>query len=523
MKRKASYLILAAFLITGVPSGYALTPGAVPGVAPEVAPEDSGIVSLDFKDADIKTVLRVMSLKSGVNIVAGPEVLGTVTIRLEDVPWEKALQVVLRTYNYVYERDGNIIRVTTRDRMEQEPVITQTFILNYIPAAEVEDAIKRMLTERGDIRTSKRTNIVIVTDIPTNVYQIGVIIKRLDQQTPQAYIDSKIIETSVSEAEDIGIQWNTGGANNNLGALTGSSRPTTFPFFTSTTKNDEELGHFIRQFLPINIAGSTTGLSSDNRAFPTNPVQATAGQAFSFGTLNFSSMSAIMQFLETKSNTKIRSNPRITVLNHQEATVQVGTEVPIPNFERNETTGSLEITDIDYRKVGVVLTVTPHINSAEEILVDLKPEVSSEAALLNFGDFSAPRFNITEAKTQVLIKSGQTIAIGGLRTDKAQYAEAKIPFFGDLPLVGKLFRSKRQDETSNEQKETLFFITVTMVDTEGQPTGAMAEKIYAKAKTASNQSSATAGDNSWDQLEEDDGSPVGMKQDDLTMGSSAVT
>ncbi|MFA6599399.1 MAG: secretin N-terminal domain-containing protein [Candidatus Omnitrophota bacterium] len=446
----------------------AQVPAAVPVAEPKAAPaaEDSSeFISLDFKEADINTVLRVMSMKSGVNIVAGPDVKGTVTIRLENVPWQKALEVVLRTYDYVYEREDNIIRVTTREKMAQEPVTTQTYILNYTKAQEIMEAVKDMLSDRGRIKTADRTNALVITDIPTNLYRIGMIIKDLDKVTPQAYIDSKIVKTDVGTAETVGINWNA------QASVKGSVRPTTFPFPTGVDPggNNHTISPLVDQFFPTwGIAGNT---NPDNRDFPSyNAFTAPGTDPFKYGSIDFSTFTAMMKMLQTRSNVKVVSNPRIVVLNNQKAKVQVGEQIPVPTFERNTQTGKMEVTGYNFRDVGVVLNVTPHINSEEEILVELDPEVSANPGNKNFGDFQAPYFTVTNAKTQVLIRSGQTIAIGGLMTDAVAMDEAKVPYLGDLPVVGKLFRSKTQGaDSSNKKVETLFFITVTTVDTEGQP------------------------------------------------------
>src|SRR3989338_4458295 len=130
----------------------------------ETAP---GNITMDFKDADINNVLRILSYKSGMNIVAGKDVTGLITIRLNDVPWEKALDVILRTYGYTYEREGNIIRVTTTANLENEELITEVFPLNYASAKNMPEAIKEMLSSRGSIKYDERANLVIVTDIAT--------------------------------------------------------------------------------------------------------------------------------------------------------------------------------------------------------------------------------------------------------------------------------------------------------------------------------------------------------------------
>lgn len=446
---------------TTTPAPVTAPPAPVTPPATTVA-ENTDFISLDFKDADINTVLRVMSMKSNINIVAGPEVKGTVTIRLENVPWQKALDVVLRTYDYVYEKEGNIIRVTTREKMSQEPAVTQTFVLNYTKAQEILEAVKDMLTERGRIKTADRTNALVITDIPTNLYRIGNIIKDLDKVTPQAYIDSKIIKTDIGSSDTWGIQWNA------QASLKGASRPTTFPFPTGGVNND--LSPVVNQFLPV-LAPTTTSTRNENiRDYPMLGVPSASGNPFQFGSLDFSSFTALLKMLQNQSNVKVQSNPRIVVLNNQKAKVQVGNQIPIPAYERNSQTGRMEVTGYSFRDIGVVLNVTPHINSESEILVELEPEVSSQLANQDYGDFEAPAFAITTAKTQVLIESGQTIAIGGLMTDAVDVSETKVPYLSDVPLFGKLFRSKTQEAGDRNKKvETLFFVTVTSVDTQGQP------------------------------------------------------
>ncbi len=477
------------------PSAVSVAPVTTPPSSPDggiVTNPATDKISLDFKDAEITTVLRVLSMKSNVNIVTGPEVKGLVSVRLDDVPWQKALEVILRTYDFVYERDGNIIRVTSRDKMKQEPVETKTFILDYSKASEIQVAIQDMLSERGRVKVSERSNMLVVTDIPQNVYRIGEVIKKLDQMTTQAYIDSKVIRTEAGAVENMGIKWTpTVYAN-------GATRPTTFPFPTT----EDAITPVINQFFPVLAGTSATGTAADYivnptdaRNFPQVAKVTGATPALSYGTLDFSNFTATLNFLKSYSNAKIMSNPRITVLNNQTAHIQVGDQVPLPTYERNETTGSMVISGFSYRDTGVVLNVTPHINTTEEILVDLKPEVSSKTSEQSFGGgVVAPIFNVTAAQTQLLIKSGQTIAIGGLLTDNYSQTEAKVPYLADVPIVGKIFRSKRQGSSSdpgadNKKVETLFFVTVTTVDTQGQPTG---KKEDGKHESQDAQSQQTA-------------------------------
>lgn len=413
--------------------------------------EVSRNVTLDFKEADILLVLRLLSLKSGVNIVAGPEVTGTVTVRLNDVPWDKALDVVLRTYGYVYERDGSIIRVTTRENLAAEDLATEAFILNYSTASEIADAISEIITERGRIKAVPRTNTVIVTDVATNIYKIGEIIKRLDKRTPQVYIDSKIVQTTESVLDQLGIDWQP------TATLSGSERSTTFPFRARSVNGNGFFDTF-KEFMPFDTSAEVVSSSE------------TLGGGFNtVGTLDFSSFQATLNFLKSRSSTKVISNPRIVTLSNQTAKVLVGVEVGIPQLERNESTGSFEVNGYEMRDTGVVLEVTPHVNDANEILVELTPEVSlflGYEPIITGSSLAAPQFSTTKAETQVLIKDQETIAIGGLMKDAESSSYSKLPFLGDIPGIGRIFR-REVDEGENEQTETIFFVTCTIVDTKG--------------------------------------------------------
>src|SRR3989338_1769609 len=209
---------------------------AEPSEKPE-APSSgsSGSISLDFREADIQNVLRILAYKSGVNIVTGPEVTGLVTIQLKDVPWEQALTVILETYGYGYDRRGNIITVTTIENLkkrredalvlsEQIPLVTQTYSISYGKAADIIASLQKMKTDRGSINYDERTNTIIVQDIPEQTKLIGEVIAKLDKTTPQVLIEAKIVETTLNSQDNLGIDWVT------KVSLSGSERPIEWPF-----------------------------------------------------------------------------------------------------------------------------------------------------------------------------------------------------------------------------------------------------------------------------------------------------
>jgi len=439
---------------------------------PQITTEVSapGNVTLDFKNADINNVLRIISLKSGVNIVTGKEVEGPVTIRLVDVPWQKALEAVLKTYGYAYEMDGNIIRVTTVDNLKTEELSTQVYPLSYAKAEEVQGTLQEVLSDRGSIRADARTNVLIVTDVPTNLYKIEKIIARIDTITPQVLIESKIIETTLGDVDRLGIKWNL------QAALTGGARPTSFPF----PAGNNWLGDFDKFFprgrppeTSTNTAGdsgavvSTTttsdfpvALNSDGNPVPTFPIADL--NDFSFGTLDFSQLQVLLQILQTRSNAKVLSEPRITVLNNNEAKILVGEVLAVPLFERNSTTGRMEVTGYDKQDLGIQLIVTPQINSANQIDVTLHPAITS---LVGFDeltpDIRVPRIATREAQTKVRVRNGETIVVGGLIREDIVDTKNKLPILGDIPLLDYFFSHKEKVVTKTD---LLFFITVTIIE-----------------------------------------------------------
>ncbi len=431
--------------------------------ASEVAlptPSAAGNITIDFKEADIHNVLRILSFKSGANIVAGKEVTGTITIRLVDVPWEKALDTILKTYGFVYEREGNIIRVTTIENLSKENLQTEVYPLNYAKAKDTVDSLKEMLTERGKIKYDERTNILVVTDIPTNLYKVAQVVQRLDRKTPQVSIEAKIIETTLSNADKLGINWTI------KVTATGAKRPTTAPFETLGAPSLN--GQDISKFLPLPAPTTTDFPSSTIPSFPYS-----AKTDFTFGTLDFSQFQAVLEVLKSRSNTKIISNPTISTLDNQEAKILVGEIFNIPTYVTDTSTGRLTISGYTSRDLGIKLTVTPHVNPQGDIVVQLHPEVSSFLNWDNFGNVTAPRFSTREATTKVMIKNGQTVVIGGLIKENTVDTRYKVPLLGDIPILGYLFSKK---EKTIDKTDLLFFVTTKII---GEPTEGLKEDLTA--------------------------------------------
>jgi len=460
--------------------------------APAVEP---GNVTVNFKGADIKTVLAYISEVSGVDIVPAPDVKGIIDLKLTNKPWKVALDIILRNYGFAYEREGDIIRVVTVSQLKQEELSSQTFNLNYSKSKDVVDALKNIVSEKGKVTHDERTNTVIVTDIPTNLYKISQVIARLDKRTQQVLIEARVIETALDDTEKLGIDWNV------KISVSGAKRPITFPFeeFKAGFGKDNAASLFFPQVQSANPTTSTastvSGAVSQTTAsiFPSDEsgIQAfpfATTDQFTFGTLDFSQFTAVLEMLKSRSNTDIVSNPRIATLNNHEALINVGQTLNMPKYERNSSTGKMEITGYEAKDLGIILKVTPHINDVNEIVVDLEPAISD---LLRYDTLDrasgvvAPVFSTRIAKTQVMIRDGQTIFIGGLIKENNVDTKHKMPFLGDIlgdvPYVGLLFTKK---DTTKQKTELIFFITVnTMAAEQEIRSSPKAESVYNPAYT----------------------------------------
>ncbi len=451
----------------------ALAPAAVTPAEPSLAATGtSERISVSFRDADIQSVLQVLALKGNVNIVAGPNVIGEVTVQLQDVPWKNAFETVLRVLGYTYEKEDNIYYVMTPEEQATRRAVgerSEVYKLQYANINEVTIALQQALPNVR-VQPVARANQVIITGAPSILENATRIIERIDQRQLQVYIDTKIISTALSKEENLGINWRT------MFEVTGAARPTTFPF--AEDPSSRRFGKFLQRFdyLPQGQTAqeSTTTTTSGGGQSTASQTEFPKGHSFpfvdpnqfQFGTLDFSAFRVAFNFIERRTNTKIVSNPRIVVQNHQHALIQVGDTISIPNFERNAETGIFEINGFEDRETGILLNVTPHITEKNEVLLTVRPEIITptprEQTQFNVQeDIILPEFSTVTAETTVLVNNGDTLVIGGLILDDERDEHNKVPYLHRIPVLGRLFRSMAPEKT---RVEYIFFVTVTLAD-----------------------------------------------------------
>ena len=449
-----SLLVAAAFAMPMVLATASTEPGgatpselAQANLLPQVE-----LVSLDFQDADIRNVLKVLAFKSGVNIVAAPDVTGVVNIQLKDVPWQKALNVILSTYGYGFDRKDNIITVMTIENLKkyredslslesQEPLVSKTYTLNFAKAEDVMKVIGKLISKRGFINFDERTNAVIVRDLESDLELITGVIKSIDTVTPQVMIETKIVETDLTDTENLGVDWVL------MASISGAVKPTIFPF----TENG-----------PGGIFGNggATSFNPPSTSFLNAPVpglKSANAAGFSYGTINASQLAATLQILSTRTTTKILSNPRIVTLDNQKAKINIGLEYPEAIYSFNSSTGQQQVTGFTQLPIGVNFEVTPHVNNAGMITLALHPQISALKGTITVDNNQLPETTNQEAETNVMVEDGKTLVIGGLITDQTNVNKTKVPLLGDIPWLGDLLF--KNTNTTKTRSEVLIFLT----------------------------------------------------------------
>lgn len=452
-----------------------------------------GNISLDFKDADIHNVLRALSLKGNVNIVASSDVSGTITAKLINVPWETALDVILKTYDYGYERQGNIITVTGMERLTSQkeaekrlsdiqPVVTEVFNLKYLDAEDVKETLKPQLSPRGTITVLKMTQqagwefsgsskgeslkklerisdekqkgalskVLIISDIPSYVEKIKKVVEKLDVIPQQILIEARIMEVSENTLRDLGFEWGTGSAGAENTAIT----PTPTSKDAAGGTLTDAGGHI------INNQAVVTPFAFEPQA--ANLTSVNTGLKFLYQRLRGTQFEVILHALEEDANTNTLSAPRILTLNNQEATILVGTKYPILKSDVSTQAGTTVTSTLDYyQDIGIQLNVVPQISGDNKFInMVVHPAVTSYEAANTVGDNKYPVISTREAETRVLIEDNQTIVIGGLLKDIKKKGKIGVPFLKDIPVLGYLFT---RDTNKVEKVDLLIFITASII------------------------------------------------------------
>jgi len=476
-------LELALILLTSAAIGRSQTAPAAPAgadgpaaVAKPAAPADAAqgtdavatgvtrnkdTLSVDFPDEDVRTILRNVADLFELNLVVPDTLQGKTSIKLHDVTWRQIFEVVLTPVGYTYIDDAGIIKVVSVASLAEEPVITEVFVLSYARAADVQPAIVTMIEsgKGGKLTLDARSNSIIVTERPSRLNKIRPIIKQLDRATDQVMIESKFIEVTSEDVKNLGVNWaSLQNYSLNLSNLQQTISASTIPNAFYNLVNNPGKPAVDAQGGIGNVQGivsSTAGVSS--------PAAKTGVPAV----FSASDFTVILSALQSLNSTKVVSNPTIVTLNNTEATINIGEEYPLPNYTYDQERGSFEVSGFVYKPIGIILKVTPQVNASGFIKLTLNPEVSSTSNTVSFGGAGGatiPIINTRKATTQVTLKDGYTMGIGGLVSSNSVKNDSQVPLLGSIPLLGKLFQTRTKDVSKTN---LIIFVTAKTVSPEG--------------------------------------------------------
>ncbi|MBI1920898.1 MAG: type IV pilus secretin PilQ [Geobacter sp.] len=385
-------------------------------------------VTLEFVDADIRKIFQLLAEVSNLNFLIGDDVSGTISIKLVNVPWDQALDVILEAKNLGMQREGNIVQIRPKDKIKslaEEEVAakkareqamelrTEIFEVNFASIGDVASQFNSLKSERGTITQDARTNKVIVKDVPTAIEDMKFLLKTLDVPEKQVMIEARIVEATSTFTRDLGVQWG-------IHYKDGSAQ------FFGINSLDAGLGGVVS-------SAPTSGTSGPGAA---------VGMSFGKLTSNVQ-LDLKLSAAATAGLIKIISTPKVATLNNKAAKISQGQSIPYQ-------TTSAEGTKTEFVEAALTLEVTPHISSDGSIIMKIKASNNSP------GTGSPPPINKKETTTELLVKSGETTVIGGIYVDSDTENDTGVPFLQNIPLLGWLFKSNTKTKTKTE---LLIFIT----------------------------------------------------------------
>ena len=405
-------------------------------------------MTLDFQGADLRAVLRTFSEISGLNLVIDPTIQGTVDVALRDVPWDQALDIILRANKLGYVVDGTIVRIAPltvlaaeeeeRRRLSDAQALAGelnvlTRSLNYSKAADLRELITTtVLSQRGSIQFDARTNTIIIQDLADRLERAAALITTLDRPEPQVEIEARIVQTTREFARRLGVTW---GFNGTASTALGNTLPTTFP-------NQAAIGG------RTGVAQGPAGGDAVSNAVNLGISGASSAVGLALGSINGAlNLDIALSAIERQGQGRILSTPKVSTQNNIEAEITQGIQIPIQTVANNTVT-------VSFRDAALTLRVTPQITAANTVIMRISMENSSP-------DFSRavngiPPIDTQRALTQVLVSSGETTVIGGIYVSREQTSQDRTPALHRLPLLGWLFK---RDEFTDESRELLIFIT----------------------------------------------------------------
>lgn len=411
-------------------------------------------ISLDFKDADLANVFRIIAEVSNLNIITTDDVRGRVSVRLINVPWDQALDIVLKSKGLGVSQEGNVLRIAPlatlrgeeKSRLDAKKEVEklqatlegviETISVNYGTASDMQDKIKDLLSEGGKVQIDDRTNTIVIRDLRKNVEDVKALVAALDTPTPQVLIEARIVEVDTSFSRELGVQW--GGSWHSTGGTT--------QFGVSGFQ--DATGSFLPGQPLTNVPPFSPAATPPNFAInlPAS-VGLGSGGGISFGILRDNlRLDLSLSALEAAGRGRVVSSPKVVTIDNKEALIEQGTQIPY-------STVSASGTNTQFVDATLSLKVTPHITPEGSVIMKLEAKNDSQGEV---GASGQPAINKKKANTEVLIRDGETAVIGGILQVTRNEDRSAVPWLSKIPVLGFFFK---KDSTSSSNRELLIFIT----------------------------------------------------------------
>ncbi len=446
------------------------------------------LLSLNFQDIEVRAILQILADFTGLNIVVSDSVKGNLTLRLQNVPWDQALDIILRTKGLAMRQNGNVVfiapteEVAAREKLDLEsrktvdeliPLRTEIIQVSYAKAADLAALLKRkaaatdkgaveqsILSPRGDVVADERTNSLIVKDVPDKVAEVRDLVTKLDVPSKQVMIDSRIVIANDNFARDIGVRFGVTGVTKNgnegVGAISGSLLGTS-TIVDSAAENLINTG----QPFPVAIPPIAERIGVP---FPAAPTGGGSPARLALSILGADYLVDLeLSALQTEGNGEILSNPRVVTADLKKATIVQGRQIPYSEVDENGQVSTA------FKDALLKLEVTPQITPDDRVRMDLKVSKDDVGAVVPqaTGGF-VPSIDKREVETQVLVNNGETVVLGGVFEQTKGKNQDKVPLLGDIPLLGYLFQ---RNSTNTIKRELLIFVTPQILKN-----GAVAER-----------------------------------------------
>jgi len=453
----------AAAAVSPAPAG-ATAPGSAPATTEQTSAADSGGAAVrEFQGDDVGQVLRLLARQAKINLVVSEAVTGTVTMRLEDVTAFQAIETIIKAKGLFMDKIDSVYYVKTDAERAKEPTESDSYQFSYARAKEVAPLIGSQLASREPPQVDERTNTMFFRETRSNIGKIRAVLAQIDKPTKQVMIEARLVEVTANPKQSYGINW-----AGTLGSSTSAqvfhfagSNPATAPTFVTDANG---VPHVVPGVPAQAKFDPATGklLGTDFFRSTSDIFDSIGGQ---FAILSVPQMSATLRLLNEDSDAEFLANPRVVTADNQQAKIEITRNQPVPQLNFNEQTAQAVFGGFQDKKFGNTLLVRPSVNKDDYITLSVKPEISNkvgdQAFVFAGATVTSPIIDTRSLDSNVLIRSGDTLAIGGLLQDEQTKARSKVPVLGDVPIFGYFFQEKLNART---KRNLLVFVTPTIID-----------------------------------------------------------